>query len=124
MAVLYSEIHFKSFLCKVHITTIVVTIFLSPFIWAKNFETVKCLCVTYCYIYTNLTYDRSRINFQIEINEETYLKNMISVVNSSSTYWLKKLRETNEKGWRTQPITVNAYNYFGDNSISKREENE
>lgn len=44
---------------------------------------------------------------------------MLSIIQEYTPYRLATLREINPRTWRTDPTTVNAYNYFGDNSISE-----
>lgn len=39
-------------------------------------------------------------------------------VKSYLPYKLEMVGTENSRAWRTDPITVNAYNYFSDNSIS------
>lgn len=39
-------------------------------------------------------------------------------VKSYLPYKLEMVGTENSRTWRTDPITVNAYNYFSDNSIS------
>ncbi|XP_022902040.2 neprilysin [Onthophagus taurus] len=54
----------------------------------------------------------------IIIKNDTYLENMISVIREYVRFTLGDIRRENPRTWRTDPITVNAYNYFGDNSIN------
>lgn len=43
---------------------------------------------------------------------------MMEFVKSYLPYKLEMVGSENGRTWRTDPITVNAYNYFSDNSIS------
>ncbi|KAK9728009.1 Peptidase family M13 [Popillia japonica] len=54
----------------------------------------------------------------ITITNKTFLENMLSIIEQYTPYRLANLREINPRTWRTDPTTVNAYNYFGDNSIN------
>ncbi|KAI4463570.1 zinc metalloprotease family m13 neprilysin-related [Holotrichia oblita] len=54
----------------------------------------------------------------ITIANDTFLENMLSIIEQYTPYRLANLREINPRTWRTDPTTVNAYNYFGDNSIN------
>lgn len=43
----------------------------------------------------------------------------MGMIETSTPSKLATLRQESERTWRTDPTTVNAYNYFSDNSISK-----
>lgn len=45
---------------------------------------------------------------------------MMGMIKTVTPSMLETLREESERTWRTDPTTVNAYNYFSDNSISKQ----
>ncbi|XP_072385785.1 endothelin-converting enzyme 1 isoform X1 [Diabrotica undecimpunctata] len=52
------------------------------------------------------------------INEDTYLENMVSVILSESTRLLKSLRKIHKREMASEPLEVNAFNYFSENSIN------
>ncbi|XP_018319992.1 endothelin-converting enzyme homolog isoform X2 [Agrilus planipennis] len=54
----------------------------------------------------------------ITIREDTYLENMMNIIKLYTPYRLSQLGKESIRQWRTDPITVNAYNYFSDNSIT------
>ncbi|CAG9762242.1 unnamed protein product [Ceutorhynchus assimilis] len=54
----------------------------------------------------------------IEINETTYLNNMVSIIMQYTTESLTKLRLANPRDWTTEAVIVNAYNSFSDNAIN------
>lgn len=53
------------------------------------------------------------------MHTDTFLENMMGMIETSTPSKLATLRQESERTWRTDPTTVNAYNYFSDNSISK-----
>ncbi|XP_017772968.1 PREDICTED: neprilysin-11 [Nicrophorus vespilloides] len=48
----------------------------------------------------------------------TYLENMMAFIRTYTLTSLKTYRLENDRTWRTDPVTVNAFNYFGDNTIN------
>lgn len=54
----------------------------------------------------------------ITMRNDTYLENMMSMVTQFTPIELESLRDESERTWKTDPTTVNAYNYFSDNSIT------
>lgn len=56
---------------------------------------------------------------QVVIKPNSYFENMMVFVKSYMPHKLSLLAKKNRRTWRTDPTTVNAYNYFSDNSISK-----
>ncbi|XP_066245414.1 neprilysin isoform X2 [Euwallacea similis] len=54
----------------------------------------------------------------LEINETTYLTNMINIILQYTNESLSSLRLFNPRDWSTEPITVNAFNSFPDNAIN------
>lgn len=60
-----------------------------------------------------------RLYKQLEINETTYLDNMMNIITQYTNETLTSLRLTNPRDWTTEPITVNAFNSFSDNAISE-----
>lgn len=56
---------------------------------------------------------------QVEIFPDKYLENMMEIIRLYMPERLGLLETENPRTWRTDPITVNAYNYFADNAISR-----
>ncbi|KAL1505409.1 hypothetical protein ABEB36_004982 [Hypothenemus hampei] len=54
----------------------------------------------------------------LEINETTYLKNMVNIIMQYTEETLTSLRLENPRDWTTEPIIVNAFNSFSDNAIN------
>ncbi|KAF2901565.1 hypothetical protein ILUMI_04622 [Ignelater luminosus] len=54
----------------------------------------------------------------ITMQDDTFLENMMGMIKTSTPTKLATLRQESERTWRTDPTTVNAYNYFSDNSIT------
>uniref|UniRef100_A0AAR5PYJ0 Endothelin-converting enzyme 1 n=2 Tax=Dendroctonus ponderosae TaxID=77166 RepID=A0AAR5PYJ0_DENPD len=54
----------------------------------------------------------------LEINETTYLSNMVSIIMQYSIETLTSLRLPNPRDWSTEATVVNAYNSFQDNAIN------
>ncbi|XP_066145515.1 endothelin-converting enzyme homolog [Euwallacea fornicatus] len=54
----------------------------------------------------------------LELNETTYLTNMINIILQFTNESLTSLRLFNPRDWSTEPITVNAFNSFPDNAIN------
>ncbi|KAK5643359.1 hypothetical protein RI129_007204 [Pyrocoelia pectoralis] len=54
----------------------------------------------------------------ITMRNDTFLENMMAMVKLFTPTQLESLREETERTWKTDPTTVNAYNYFSDNSIT------
>ncbi|KAF5294546.1 hypothetical protein FQR65_LT10738 [Abscondita terminalis] len=54
----------------------------------------------------------------ITMSNHTFLENMMSMITQTTPTQLASLREESERSWKTDPTTVNAYNYFSDNSIT------
>ncbi|KAF5282082.1 hypothetical protein FQA39_LY00607 [Lamprigera yunnana] len=54
----------------------------------------------------------------ITMSNDTFLENMMVMIKMSVPTQLESLRTESERSWKTDPTTVNAYNYFSDNSIT------
>ncbi|XP_050300077.1 neprilysin isoform X2 [Anthonomus grandis grandis] len=56
--------------------------------------------------------------YGLEINETTYLDNLVNIIIQSINETLTSLRLTNPRDWSTEATTVNAFNSFSDNAIN------
>lgn len=54
----------------------------------------------------------------ITMHNDTFMENMMSMIKQTVPTELASLRQESERSWKTDPTTVNAYNYFSDNSIT------